>query len=143
MTPIHALVVHAPLAFALFTPVVCAIGLGRGRWMWVILWLFIFVASTYAAMATGNLDADIVRPVSGEKPLTAHENAASSLFNVLLVLFALAFASYGEGRIRYAGRIVCAILSCLILGMAIYTARLGGALVYEHNAPEAHKRTIK
>ncbi|MCE9600207.1 MAG: hypothetical protein K8S54_19775 [Spirochaetia bacterium] len=140
MTPIHALLVHAPIAFAIFTPLVCLFGLGAKRWGWVILWLFCFVASTYAAMATGNTDADLVRPISGNGPLDAHETAATTLFSVLLALFALAFLSYGQDQLRYLGKIASIVLSCVILGLTVYTARLGGKLVYEHNAPEAHKR---
>lgn len=140
MAPIHALIVHLPLAFALFTPLVCLLGLSTKRWVWVILWLFCFMAVTYAAMATGNIDADIVRPESGEAAIAAHEGAATSLFNVLLALFALAFASAGEGKWRHAGRFACLVVSCVILGLAVYTAHLGGKLVYEHNAPEAHRK---
>lgn len=166
--PLHPVIVHLPIAFALFAPLVGLGALlaarragdpaGRKFWAVVLLWQFLQAALVYAAMATGEIDEDRLGALArdstdmtnlhraGIEPkvlhhVEEHEDAASTL---LLGTIASFFVAALALKFRHAGgrstlRVLTVVAQILLLGWCAYTAHLGGRLVYEHGAANVHR----
>ncbi len=166
--PLHPAVVHLPIAFALFAPLV---GLGallvsrksgqavdRKIWAVVLAWQFFQAALIYAAMATGEIDEDRLGALARDSVDTTklqragiepnilqhveeHEEAASTLLVGTIASFFLAALAlkFKHDTGRLALRVLTVFVQILLLGWCAYTAHLGGKLVYEHGAANVHR----
>ncbi len=149
--PVHPLLVHLPIAFALFGPVFFLVLLlvirrrpeSRGLWKWTILWQFLMCASIYAAMATGDGDAKEVRAHIGSEAIGRHEDAAELLFFMALLALVPALAGVKASAYEFAARITATVMQVALLAFCVNTARLGGEIVYKHGGAKAHVKQIK
>lgn len=128
--PWHPLIVHIPIAFALFSPLLAlyfAAYPAKRQAFWV-LWMILFAAFSYASMALGLGDAESWK--EQEQAVSAHKAAAEQFFYGVLVLLALSFAGGGPGRlsrILHLASVVCAVFVLLLCARA---AHLGAHLVH-------------
>lgn len=155
--PLHPALVHLPLAFVFFGPLLggalLRAGRGnddssqnrrRGLWRYVVIWIFVQSLAIYATMVTGEQDADVViahfehSAAEIETPIGAHEDAATRLLLVSLGSLLLSFMALKPGPQSRILSLATIFVQLLALACAIYTAKLGGELVYRHGAAQAH-----
>jgi len=143
MIPLHPLIVHLPLAFAIFTPLACLIaGLrsGPGRWSFFVLWMIVFAAVTYFTLRTGALEFDRIHDRIPESALVAHAEAGETVFYAVASVLLLSLFARGATRIQRALRIAALCLSFGVLSLSIRAGHLGAKLVYEHGAASVQTR---
>lgn len=131
--PLHAILVHFPLAFLTFSPVwqAVAIWLEQPEWWVFNFWtLVVGLVTAFLAMIPGFVDyARLPREHAAEKPATWH------LVSMLIAagLFIAAVVIQGGPQAPAAGRHYV-IFGLSLLGMLIASggAWLGGELVFRH-----------
>jgi uncharacterized membrane protein len=148
--PVHPVVVHFPIVFAVLSPVLAlwlVLRLGRGGEANPVSWLVaatftLLAASAFVATETGETDEDMVAAVTGEGPLERHEEAAERLLVLALVGAGLAVAGAAAGRTRARLPLAVATLAAggVVTWAAVATGHSGGELVYVHGAAQAHIR---
>jgi len=144
--PIHPAVVHIPIALALVIPLfavgaLLAIRAGhapRAMWSGVVLLSFILLLGSWVAMESGEADEERVESVVAERYIEAHEHAAEFFIVLAGALAVVALLGTGPGAFGGYARIVTVVLSIALLASATRVGHLGGALVYEHGAAQAH-----
>ncbi|MEQ9365704.1 MAG: DUF2231 domain-containing protein [Leptospirales bacterium] len=134
-------------------------GYARKRWRWVVVWAFAQTILIYGTMVSGERDADVVKaylaespsrgPGHGERPdaganeflaaIDAHENAAGLLLLLSGAALFAALIALKPSPTASRWRLATIGVQLLALGACLYTARLGGELVYRHGAAEAHR----
>ncbi len=128
--PWHPLLVHIPIAFALFSPLVAlyfAAYPARRQAFWV-LWMILFAAFAYASMAAGLEDAKLWE--NHKDAIAAHRLAAEQFFYSVLVLLALSFTGNGPGRFARFVHLGSVAWSGLVFGLCIRAAHHGAELVH-------------
>ena len=166
--PLHPALVHLPIALFLFIPFI-ALGLlifiraniGKNPefqklWALVPVTLLLALGSTYAAMASGESDKEILlqkialEEKSNPTPeklktlkafkaeLEEHEEHAEALliFGILLLFPALIGYKPGKSALIFQGGTVLGLLFLLFMSLA--TGHHGGKLVYQYGAAEVH-----
>ncbi len=158
--PLHPALVHLPLAFVFFGPLlgVAMLRAGlkggedsenrrRGLWRYVVIRIFVQSLAVYATMVTGERDSDVVIAhfEESEPPIAtlvgSHEDAATWLLLVSLGSLLLSFMALKPGPQSRTLSLATIAVQTLALACAVYTAKLGGELVYRHGAAEAHLET--
>ena len=145
--PLHAKLVHFPLAFSVLLPPILAgvaFAVWRGwltrRAWWIAVSAAILTAlSALAALRAGEADAPIVGRVVPREALEAHELAAQ-WFLVLLAVVAIAAIVAAFVRDKRAAVItqgVALLFAVAAMLAGVRTGHLGGVLVYGHDAPAA------
>lgn len=128
--PWHPLVVHIPIAFALFSPLLAlyfAAYPAKRQALWV-LWMLLFAGFSYGSMALGLADAESWK--DHELAVNSHKAAAEQFFYGVLVLLALAFAGGGPGRLSRAIHMASIAVSLIVLLLCARAAHLGAELVH-------------
>lgn len=128
--PWHPLLVHIPIAFAIFSPLLAlyfAAYPGKRQAFWA-LWMLFFAGSAYASMAFGLDDAKTWR--DHQEGIEAHRLAAELFFYSVLVLLALAFTGNGSGKIARWIQLGSVAWSMLVLGLCVRAAHLGAQIVH-------------
>lgn len=145
-SPLHPVVVHFPIVFAVLLPFAALFAL------WVIrkgaaplrawaLPLAIAVALTgtaWVAIQTGEAEEERVEAYVGEPAIHEHEEAAERFLLVAGVVTLVAGAGLLSGVLGYASRIVATAGAALVLLAGVQVGRAGGELVYEHGAAQAY-----
>lgn len=146
MLPLHPKLVHLPIALAVLMPLVSA-GLlfawlrgllPKRAWVVALALQGVLVASSVAALRSGEGDEERVENVVAESAIEAHEEAAEAFTwatGGALLLFAAGLALPGAAGRRTATAATAATLLVLFLGYRVGQA--GGALVYQHGAASA------
>lgn len=128
--PWHPLLVHIPIAFALFSPFLAlyfAAYPARRQALWV-LWMIFFAAFSYASMAAGLEDAKLWKDHT--EAVAAHRLAAEQFFYAVLVLLALAFTGNGPGRFARLIQLSSVGWSFVVLLLCVRAAHHGAQLVH-------------
>ncbi len=145
--PYHPMIVHIPIAFAIFTPF---IGIAlfyliyKGRlplraWGAVAIWQLLLAGAVYAALVSGEWEEEKVEAIlAEEEPLERHEESAENFFYLSLIALLLALPGLRPGAVGSISRSATLLLQLILLGFCIWTARLGGELVYLHGAAKAY-----
>jgi uncharacterized membrane protein len=144
--PLHPAVVHLPIALAVVVPLMAVLALlaiGRGllparAWIFVVVLQALLVGSAWVAHDTGHDQEERVEKVVEERFIHEHEEAADWLLWLSVIAFAIGAAGLLPGRQGVIGRVLGLVASLVVLGAAVQTGRLGGALVYEHGAADAY-----
>lgn len=144
----HPKVVHIPIALAVLMPLIAG-GLALAWWRdwlprraWVIAAVLqgVLVASSFAAMNTGEGAEEQVERVVSEKIIHDHEEAAEVFTWTaagVLALFVLALAV--PKREAALGLAAAATLGAVVVfALGVRTGEAGGALVYKHGAANAY-----
>lgn len=143
--PLHPMLVHIPIAAALFLPLVLGFALWRslagghpGSW-WPAVALFVVVAvAGSVAAATGEREEDTVESIVPSTALETHEEAAE-LFEWLAWTGAvLAVAGLLRGAGGRVARFAATGVSLLLVVATIRVGHAGGELVYRHGAAAAY-----
>lgn len=137
--PLHPLVVHIPIAFALTSPILGIAALvmtrrgnsSRSIWVLNVVWQVLLAASTYGAMAAGEIDRGRVEERVGKDLVDWHERAATIVLISSIASAALAALAAKKGGV-FEGALI--VLQFGILTAAVITGKLGGELVYVHGA---------
>jgi uncharacterized membrane protein len=144
--PLHPAIVHFPIVFAFLLPIAAAVALylmvnkpNRTRlWLPVAALSLALAGSAWLAVETGEDQEEVIEDVVARAPLHDHEERAEAF---LLAAGLLAFVSLlgaAPGRTGTIARGATGIGSVVVLGMAFFVGRSGGALVYEEGAAAAY-----
>jgi uncharacterized membrane protein len=148
LTLLHPKIVHIPIALAVLMPLL-SLGLLLAWWRnwlpkraWLIAVIFqgVLVASSYAAMQTGEADEEVVEAVVAERFIDLHEGAAELFMwatAFTLILFVVAGLVKNKRFALTLGSLSL-VASMVVLGLGYRVGEAGGALVYEHGAANAH-----
>lgn len=146
--PLHPALVHLPLGLAMAMPLI-AFALTAACWRgWLPRRAFVVVAALqslallggFLAARTGEADEDRVERVVAEALIERHEGAASLFLAaaaVAVLLAAAAVAVRAEGVAR-ALMVAATVAAVGVLAAGIHVGKLGGELVYTHNAASAY-----
>lgn len=144
--PLHPLVVHFPVVFAVLAPVFAIgalIAIKRGSrplvaWGITAVLVAALSASSFVALETGEDQEDAVENVVPDAALDTHEDAADRFFSLSLVLLGVTAAGFLPRRAGTAARIVATAGTLAMVVAGYQVGHSGGALVYEHNAGAAY-----
>lgn len=148
LTLLHPKIVHMPIALAVLMPFL-SLGLmlawwrdwlPRRAWLIAVLLQGVLVASSAAALETGEADEHPVEAVVAEHFIEAHEEAAE-LFMWATVAALVVFVGAGLIKHERAAQglgALSVVAAVVVLGLGYRVGEAGGALVYEHGAANAH-----
>jgi len=144
--PLHPAVVHFPVVLVILLPVVAlaaVIAIRRGAgvrsaWLPVLALSAALVASSWAAVQTGEREEEAVERVVPRDAFHEHEERAEVFFPLTVVGLLLVSAGLLTGK---PGEVVRGAAVVAGIGLAIVGAMVGhsgGELVYEHGAAAAY-----
>lgn len=147
--PLHALIVHMPIALTVLVPVfvVVAFLLGRRLMKPAVAWAFpvgmlaLLLASGFAADQTGEDQEEKVERVVPESALETHEEAAELFLIVTGAVLVLSAGGLVSNRLGATMRVVGGVGTLAVLAAGWNVGHSGGALVYQHNAGSAYSTT--
>jgi hypothetical protein len=140
--PLHAAVIHFPIALAMLLPLVAAVALvaiRRGgsvrQWWGITLAVVLALAvSSFVAVRTGEAEEDRVERAVGEQPLHTHEEAGERFLVLTGALLALGAAGLLPKRVGGAFRLLGSVATVGVLVAGWQVGHTGGELVYRHGA---------
>lgn len=146
---LHPKVVHIPMALAVLMPLLTGglllawwrDWLPRRSWIVALLFQLVLAVGTFAALQTGEIDEEPVEEVVPHDALEAHEEAADQFFwavVIVLVIFVGPSAVRKEELAKGLG-VAALVGTVVVAGLGYRVGDLGGDLVYEHGAAEAHR----
>lgn len=146
-TPLHALIVHFPLAIVFLIPFFILIfsymihtnKMTPQGWFIVIGLQLVLTISGYVALETGETEEHAVEKIVAKSLIHEHEEASEIFVGstvVVLVLLIAAFFLQKDYQLKMQlGIFVLSLASCFL---AYRAGHLGGTLVYQHGAAEAY-----
>jgi uncharacterized membrane protein len=144
--PLHPLVVHFPIAFAVLIPVLAAafvVAIATGllparAWLIVVLLQIGLVASTWVAIETGEADEERVERVVADDYIEPHEEAAKRLLIAAGITAALMALGLMPDRLGRSGRLAGTLAALVVFVSIVKVGHSGGELVYRHGAANAY-----
>jgi uncharacterized membrane protein len=144
--PLHALIVHMPIALTVLVPVFVVVAFLLGQkymkpahaWAFPVGMLALLLASGVVADKTGEQQEEKVERVVPESALETHEEAAELFLVVTGGVLVLAAGGLMSNRLGATMRVVGAVGSLAVLAAGGNVGHSGGALVYQHNAGSAY-----
>lgn len=146
-TPLHPLVVHFPIVFAVLMPLLggaLLFALARNwvskrTWALVTLGHLVLLGSGFLALRSGEADAHVVEKRIPEAVIEAHEEAGEAFVLGSAATLVLAVVPLVLRNRRLAHWMAAATVagSLVVLGLGVRVGKLGGELVYQHGAGSA------
>jgi uncharacterized membrane protein len=144
--PLHALVVHLPIALTVLVPVVAITALWLGRrtmpapqaWRFAVAALALQLGSGWLAMQTGEGEEDTVETVLSEGRLHGHEEAADLFLVVSAGVLFVAAGGLLPNRLGRTLRVAGAAGTLVTLAAGWNVGHSGGQLVYRYGAASAY-----
>ncbi len=144
--PLHAAIVHLPIALAVLLPLFAIgalIAVRRGaapRYAWgiTIAMTVVLAGSALAAKETGEDGEERVERLVPTAALEAHEEAADRFVVVVLAVLAVSLVGLRSDRLGSAGRLVATAGTLVVLAAGYSVGKAGGELVYQHGAAAAY-----
>jgi uncharacterized membrane protein len=144
--PLHPAIVHFPVVLAFLLPLVAlgalwAIRRGsrpRAAWSVPLMLAVALAGSAWAAVQTGEGDAERAERVIAEDPIESHEEMAEAFLTASVTLAVIAFAGLVGGRAGKVARVITAVGAVALVAGAARVGHSGGQLVYKHGAASAY-----
>lgn len=144
--PLHAAVVHLPVALAVLLPlaaVIALIALSRGAaprptWGVVVLMAALLVGSGLVAKETGEDGEERVERIVPEAALEAHEEAADRFVVIGVALLGLSLVGLRRDRLGSGARAAATLGTLAVLAAGWSVGHAGGELVYRYGAGAAY-----
>jgi uncharacterized membrane protein len=145
--PLHAAVVHLPIALTVLAPLVAVVALvairrqapPRATWMVAIGTLVLLLGSGFAAKETGEDEEEIVEKVVAEATLESHEEAADQFLVVTGVVLAVALAGLARGRLGDVARVTATVGTVALVWVGYNVGHSGGRLAYQEGGASAYR----
>ncbi|VAX18921.1 hypothetical protein MNBD_NITROSPINAE02-1718 [hydrothermal vent metagenome] len=142
--PLHPMVVHFPIVFAVLIPIAMATAIifdkkiknRKAVWGAIVAFSAVLALSAFVTMKLGAMEEEIVEKVVSESLIEKHEELAELFSWSTIILFVMASLAFYRDQIVFKGLALAASLA--IFGMLAQTADSGGELVYKHNAGAAY-----
>lgn len=150
-SPLHPMIVHAPMALAVLMPLL-AFGILlaiRRAWLPAAAWALTVVAqgllvgSAILALRTGEHEEDKVEGIVGEAILHQHESAAQVFVVASVAVLALAVVAWLLRRSRWAPHagLATALGTLAVLALGYRVGKAGGEIVYGRGGAAAYATT--
>lgn len=147
--PLHALIVHMPIALTILVPLFAVLALFLGRrimkphvaWALPVGLLALLLASGVAADKTGEQQEDRVEQVVPKSAIHEHEEAAELFLMVTAGVLVLAAGGLMSNALGKTMRVVGTAGTLAVLAAGWNVGHSGGTLVYQHNAGAAYSTT--
>jgi prepilin signal peptidase PulO-like enzyme (type II secretory pathway) len=144
--PLHALIVHMPIALTVLVPLFALLGLWLGRrilkphvaWALPVGMLTLLLVSGFAAEKTGEQQEDRVEKVVPEAAFEKHEEAAELFLVVTGGVLVLAAGGLMSNSLGKTMRVVGTVGTLAVLAAGWNVGHSGGQLVYQYNAGAAY-----
>jgi uncharacterized membrane protein len=144
--PLHAIIVHMPIALTILVPlfVIVAFVLERRgvaatkAWMLPTGLLALLLVSGWTAMQTGEQQEDKVERIVPEAAFETHEEAADLFLIITGGVLVLAAGGLVNNRVGKGLRVAGAVGTLAVLGAGYNVGHSGGKLVYTYNAASAY-----
>lgn len=144
--PLHALIVHMPIALTLLVPLfmVVALVLARTQLKPTLAWAFpvglltLLLISGFVAEKTGEQQEERVEDVVPHDAIEEHEEAAELFLLVTGAVLVISAVGLINNRIGSTMRVAGLLGSGAILVAGWNVGHSGGTLVYTHNAGAAY-----
>lgn len=145
--PLHAALVHMPVAFAVLAPVAAAGALllvSRGAdvprsWGMVVVLLTLLSVSAVVAKSTGEDQEDRVEEVVPHAAIETHEEAADVFTIGSFILLAVAAVGLVRGQVGRWARLTATLGTLALLWAGYEVGHSGGRLVYQHGAAAVYR----
>jgi uncharacterized membrane protein len=145
--PLHAALVHMPVAFAVLAPVAAAGALllvSRGAdvprsWGMVVVLLALLSMSAVVAKSTGEDQEDRVEEVVPHAAIETHEEAADVFTIGSFILLAVAAVGLVRGQVGRWARLTATLGTLALLWAGYAVGHSGGRLVYQHGAAAVYR----
>jgi uncharacterized membrane protein len=150
--PFHPLFVHAPIILTFLIPIIALLLMIKFRnnqefnyWNFILILNIFLVVSTYFALFTGDIEYELLQHSPYLKQaIEQHEKFAESFFVLSIFILAISFLGHTKFSFYKIMRILTLVVYFFIaIPIVIYTAHLGGKIVYELDAPYFRKVIIK
>ncbi|HYD54687.1 MAG TPA: transglutaminaseTgpA domain-containing protein [Gemmatimonadaceae bacterium] len=144
--PMHPLVIHFPIVFAVLLPIAVIAALvtirrgasPRRAWTPPLALAAALTLSAFAATQSGGAEEDRVERVVGEQALHEHEEAGERFLVLSGVLLLVAAVGLAPRTVGQAARVVTAVGAIVLVGAGLQVGHSGGSLVYQHGAASAY-----
>lgn len=144
--PLHAAVVHLPMALAVLLPLAAVLALvaikrgaaPRPTWGVMVLMVTLLIGSGLVAKETGEDGEERVEQLVPESALEAHEEAADRFLVVGGVVLALSLFGLRRDRLGGGARIAATLGTVAVLAAGWSVGHAGGELVYRHGGAAAY-----
>lgn len=145
--PWHPLFVHLPLALAFIVPVlalVCIVLIKRQKLPMSVWWIVAALQVTmtmsgYLAMESGEWEETAVEKITGDVPISAHEERAEMFVSASVAASALSLiVVFAKSSVQLPIQLVALALMLGNMVLAVRTGLSGGELVYKYKAPAAY-----
>lgn len=151
--PFHPIFVHFPIVLTILIPILAILVLIKFRndphthfyWNFIIILNFILVIFSYFALFTGDIEHELLEHSPFLKQaIEQHETIAESYFVITIFLLAISFLGHNKFSFYKIMRILTIIIYFLVaIPLVLFTANLGGKIVYELDAPFFRKKLIQ
>jgi uncharacterized membrane protein len=145
--PLHPMMAHFPMALAFIMPILIIVfglmikkhKMSPQAWMIIIGLQAAVVVSGYIALETGENEERTVQQVVAKSVIGVHEEAAEIFVGSTVLVLALSIGVYFiKKEIAFPVKVGISIISIISCFLAYRTGKLGGELVYNHNAASAY-----
>lgn len=144
--PLHALVVHLPIALTVLVPLFVLLAFFLARrgvaankaWMLPTGLLALLLVSGWVSLQTGEQQEDKVEPVVPGAAFETHEEAAELFLIITGGVLVLAAGGLMNNRAAKALRVAGAAGTLAVLGAGYNVGHSGGKLVYQYGAASAY-----
>lgn len=144
--PLHALIVHMPIALTVLVPIFAVVALLLGRkvmkpnlaWAFPVGLLALLLVSGVVADKTGEQQEDRVERVVPKAAIHEHEEAAELFLMVTAGVLVLAAGGLMSNSLGKTMRMVGTAGTFVVLAAGWNVGHSGGQLVYQHNAGAAY-----
>jgi uncharacterized membrane protein len=144
--PLHPAIVHFPVVLAFLLPLFVAGalwvirrgGAARRAWLLPVAGAAGLALSAWAAVQTGEPQAERVERVVAEQPMESHEEMAELFLSASAGVAVVALIGLAGGLTGKAARVLTGVGSLALVVLGARVGHSGGQLVYRYGAASAY-----